>query len=485
MNIATQSMCGVTRRGFLRTSAIGLTALSAGRVLGANDDIRIAFIGVRLRGPQLIGDFRKVPGVRVVAICDADSEVMAQQEEKLAAANTPVETVTDFRRILDRKDVDAVVIATPDHWHALMTVWACQAGKDVYVEKPVSHNIPEGRQMVAAARKYNRIVQAGTQNRSDIGLQAAAEFLRGGGLGKVKLARVFDNVRRESLGKADGPQPVPPTVDYDLFMGPAPLVPLRRKNLHYDWHFVWPTGTGDCGNRGVHCLDHARWMAGVETLPARVITIAGRLGYDDDGETPNSQITFFDTQPVPMLYELRSLPSAKGAKNMEAFRGIMTTMIIECDNGYLTGGRGGAEAFAPDGRLIKNFKGDSGRTHVANFIAAMRSRKREELRAELLQGHVSTAFCHLANISHLAGQHRPTTDIATAVKDQPLLAESFERLARHLQANEIDLARTPLTLGPMLAFDAEKERFSGEAGDRANALLTRAYREPFVMPERV
>ncbi|MBM3890678.1 MAG: Gfo/Idh/MocA family oxidoreductase, partial [Verrucomicrobia bacterium] len=363
--------CAMTRRLWLRQLLAAIAGASTASIMprrtwaratDANGDIRVAFIGVRLRGPQLIGDFRKVRGVRIVGICDADSEVMAAEKEKLAAANTAVETVTDFRRLLDRKDVDAVVIATPDHWHALMTVWACQAGKDVYVEKPVSHNIWEGRQMVAAARKYGRIVQSGTQNRSDIGLQAAAEFLRQGGLGRIRLARVFDNVRRESIGKVNGPQPVPKTVDYDLFMGPAPLVPLRRKNLHYDWHFVWPTGTGDCGNRGVHCLDHAHWIVGVEGFPSRVLTVAGRLGYDDDGETPNSQITFFDTQPVPMLYELRSLPSAKDAKDMEHFRGIVTTMIIECEHGYLTGGRGGAKAFAPDGMLIKDFKGDSGRT---------------------------------------------------------------------------------------------------------------------------
>jgi hypothetical protein len=472
----------LSRRAFLRTTSFGLAALSAGRLLGANEAIRIAFLGTRLRGSELIRDFQSVAGVRIVAICDADSDVMAEQKAKLAAAQTPVETATDFRRIFDRKDIDAVVIATPDHWHALMTVWACQAGKDVYVEKPVSHNIWEGRQMVIAAQKYGRMVQAGTQDRSDIGLQAAAKFLRQGGLGKIKLARVFDNVRRESIGKVDGPQPIPKSVDYGLYQGPAPLEPLRRKNLHYDWHFVWPIGTGDCGNRGIHALDHARWLSGVETVPNRVLTIAGRLGYDDDGQTPNSQITYFDTQPVPMLYELRSLPQAKGARQMEAFRGIRTSMIIECEEGYLAGGRGGAKAWSCDGKVVKAFPGDSGRTHVANFIAAVRSRKREELRADILQGHASTTFCHLASISYLVGRPCPPTDIAAVAKDQPLLAESFDRLVRHLQANEVDLTRTPLTLGPLLTFDAGMERFSGEAREEANTLLRRSYRPPFVLP---
>jgi hypothetical protein len=450
---------------------------------GANSDIRIAVLGTRLRGAQLIAAFKQIPGVRIVALCDVDSEVLAEQKQKLASAGIPVEALVDFRRILDRKDIDAVVIATPDHWHAHMTVSACQAGKDVYVEKPVSHNIWEGRKMVEAARKYHRVVQAGTQNRSDAGLQQAAEFMRQGGLGEIKLARVFDYVRRESMGKVDCSQPVPKTVDYDLFMGPAPLEPLRRKNLHYDWHFVWPTGTGDCGNRGVHTLDHARWMIGQETIAPRVLTIAGRCGWEDDGETPNSQITFFDCQPVPMLFELRSLPSAKGSVKMDSFRGIAASMIIECEHGYLTGGRGGARAFSPQGKVIRQFKGDGGVTHPANFIAAMRSRRVSDLRADILQGRVSTNFCHLANVSYRVGRRREPMGISDALKEQPLLRESFERIQQHLTANEVDLTKAPLTVGPMLAFDSESERFTGEGSQAANRLLQREYRPPFVIAE--
>jgi hypothetical protein len=335
--------------------------------------------------------------------------------------------------------------------------------------------------MVNASRKYGRIVQAGTQNRSDIGLQAAAEFLRQGGLGAIKLVRAFDYVRRTSIGRVDGPQPIPPSIDYDLYQGPAPLEPLRRKNLHYDWHFVWPTGTGDCGNRGVHTLDHARWLAGVDALPRHVLTIAGRLGYDDDGQTPNSQITWFDTAPVPMLFELHSLPEAKGSQRMEHYGGFPTSMIIECQDGYLTGGRGGARAWSYDRELIQHFPGDSGRTHAANFIAAMRSRNSSELRAEILQGHLSSAFCHLANISYLVGRPCPPVEIAAAVGDQPLLAESLDRLVRHLRANDVDLTNSPLTLGPLLSFDAALERFVGDASGQANMQLTRIYRSPFAL----
>jgi hypothetical protein len=201
------------------------------------------------------------------------------------------------------------------------------------------------------------------------------------------------------------------------------------------------------------------------------MTIGGRLGYDDDGQTPNSQITWFDTQPVPMLFELRSLPEAKGSPRKEHFRGIPTSMIIECQDGYLTGGRGGARAWSTNHKVIKHFPGDSGRTHAANFIAAVRSRNRGELRAEVLEGHISSAFCHLANISYRVGQPCAPVGIAAAIANQPLLAQSFDRLVRHLQANEVDLAKTPLTLGPRLTFDLKDEQLRGDTSDRANALL--------------
>jgi len=483
-------MGGLTRRQWFRASAgalaTGLVAQSGlARAAGANDAIRVAMVGLRLRGTDLLDWFCKIPGVRIAALCDCDTHFFERHLKALGNQPEKVAAVQDFRRLLDDRDLDAVVIATPNHWHALMTVWACQAGKDVYVEKPISHSIREGRKMVEAARKCNRIVQSGTQNRSDVGLKAAAQFLRGGGLGAVRLARVFDLARRQPIGKTDGPQPVPPTVDYDLFQGPAPLVPLRRRSLHYDWHFVWATGNGDCGNRGVHSLDHARWMIGRETLPERVLTIAGRLGWDDDGETPNAHLTFFDCQPVPILYELTNLAPDKPAKPGTGFPCGPTSMTIECEGGILTGGRGGATAFDTKGRVIQHFRGDSGVTHAANFIAAVRARKPEILDADVLKGHISSALCHLANISYLVGQGQPPQKIRDAVRGRAVLAESFERLATLLQASQVDLDKTPLTLSPMLAFDPEKEQFTGGGAGQANAHLTRAYRPPFVVPDSV
>jgi hypothetical protein len=222
-----------------------------------------------------------------------------------------------------------------------------------------------------------------------------------------------------------------------------------------------------------------------ETLLERVLTIAGRLGWDDDGETPNAHLTFFDCQPVPILDELTNLAAPKAPKPGGDFPAGPTSMKIECEGGYLTGGRGGATAFDTKGKVIQHFKGDSGVTHAANFIAAVRARKPEVLEADVLKGHISSALCHLANVSYLVGQRQPPHKIRDAIRGRAVLAESFERLATLLQANQVDLDKTPLTLGPMLAFDPEKEQFTGEGAEQANVHLSRAYRPPFVVPETV
>jgi len=450
-------MAQLTRRSVLsRTLATAggaaagasLSARAFSAVAGANDDVRVALVGLGHRGPQLVDWFRKVPGVRITALCDCDSRCFAKPLQKLAGAKERPRTESDFRRVLDRKDIDAVAIATPNHWHALMAVWACQAGKDVYVEKPVSHTVWEGRQIVAAARKTKRIVQGGTLT---------------------------------------GPQPVPASVDYNLFQGPAPLVPLRRKRLHYDWHWFWDTGDGDCGNRGVHTFDHVRWFMGeiARKIPRNVISIGGRCGWDDDGQTPNTQVTLFDCKPVPILWELQTLPKRLRADHLNRVKGLWGSMIFEYEGGYFAGGRGGGRAFDKDGKLIKTFRGDSGVTHAANFIAAVRTRKPADLRAEIRETHVSSAMCHVANVSVRLGHRRSPDEIRKAVAGSALLAESFERLLRHLSANGVEAGTAPLRLGPRLTVDSETERFTGEVSRWANTYHSRIYRPPFVMPEKV
>lgn len=236
-----------------------------------------------------INAYLKIPGVRVVALCDADRDILARGVMEFKTRNEKVDAYVDIRELLEDKNIDAVSTATPNHWHSLVTVWSCQAGKDVCVEKPVSHNIFEGRKMVEAARKYKRIVQADLDRRSDEGLVEAVRYIQQGQLGNIVVVRGFCYKRRKSMGKVSGPQKVPGSVDYNLWCGPAPMGPLMRKNLHYDWHWVWATGCGEIGNNGPHQLDVCRWVLGQTKLPKRVMSIGGRFGYDDDGETPNTK----------------------------------------------------------------------------------------------------------------------------------------------------------------------------------------------------
>jgi predicted dehydrogenase/AraC-like DNA-binding protein len=278
----------VDRRSFLRTASVALGAGLATRLtpstwakpLGANDDVRVAVIGLRSKGSEHIKQLLDLSGVRIVALCDVDPLVLWREVAKLKEKQINVFAATDAREIFDRSDVDAVVIATSNHWHALLTVWACQAGKDVYVEKPVSHTVWEGRKMVEAADTYKRIVQAGTQYRSDVAIPEAIAYLNEGHVGKMLAAHTTIYKRRESIGKK---LPwYPDWLDYDMFCGPTPAVPLERDRIHYDWHWMWRTGNGELGNNGVHVLDIARRFAGHDGLPSRVMSLGGRYLVDDD-----------------------------------------------------------------------------------------------------------------------------------------------------------------------------------------------------------
>ena len=357
---------------------------------------------------------------------------------------------------------------------------ACQAGKDVYVEKPVSHNIFEGRQAVAAARKYNRIVQAGTQSRSNNAIREAYAWLREGHLGKVKIARGLCYKRRVSIGKVDGPQPIPPNIDYDLWCGPALKLPLMRKNLHYDWHWVWNTGCGDLGNQGIHEMDKSRWALGQPALAPRIFSIGGRLGYIDDGETANTQMTVFDYGSALLIFEVRGLPDKSGSKTMDRYRGQSIGQVIECEGGYMAD----STAYDNDGKEMRKFEGKASDTdHFANFIKAVRSRNQADLNADILEGHISSALCHLGNISYRLGRQAAPDELHAALKDDSAASETLARMEEHLAANGVDLKATRLAIGPTLKFDPKAERFIGNA--EANKLLTRAYRAPFIVPKKV
>jgi predicted dehydrogenase len=493
-----------TRRAFLRNSittvaGLGMTsaypATAWSRALGANDTIGVAVVGVRKRGKELVAELRNLPGVRVVAMCDVDTQFLDIEVKTFKDNNETVKTYVDFRKMMEDKDVDAVFLSVPDHLHGIMTIWACQAGKDVYCEKPLSHNIWEGRKMVEAAHKYQRIVGVGSQNRSDTGLLPFAEYLKTGALGKVTLARGISYNARLSIGKVAGPQPIPATCDYNLFQGPAPLVPLMRTQLHYDWHWCWPTGTGEMGNLGGHVLDDCRWTTGITTMPPRTISLGGRFGYDDDADTPNTLITYFDYEPFPVLYEIRALPKDKNqkmqtfqgvtTKGMDQYRGTRFGMVIHCEHGYFSGGRGGGRVFDNNDRELRHFPGDDGVKHVDNFLAAVRSRKTSALRVDVIEGHITASMVHMGDISYRLGQKKPLEEIKKTLEGHDVLAESFDRLSQHLKANDLDLVKNPLRIGPWLEFDAKQEQFVGDDSGDANMYLSRNYRAPFVVPEKV
>jgi len=493
-------MSSLTRRNFMKSTmaaGAGLAMLSpTSRVLGANDDLRVAVIGVGGQGGGHMRYFGEQEGVRLVAICDADeNHVKNRASDWEKKHNVKLDTYTDMRKLLERKDIDAVTSATPNHWHALTTVWACQAGKDVYIEKPACHEIWEGRKMVEAARKYNRIVQIGTQKRSSEAHPAAFAWIREGHIGKITCVRGFCYKPRGPktngiVHGTNGPNPVPDSVHYDLWCGPAEKMPLHRTALHYVWHWMWNSGNGDIGNQGPHEMDIARWALGDPGLPTHCFSIGGRFGCgetDDIGETANTQIAYFDYKPAPLIFEVRGLPRKKGdsPRTMSHYRGTRVGNCVQCEGGYFVSDDGGGWVYDNDGEKIKQFSGRGGAGHHENFIKAVRSRKVSDLNADIEVGHISAALSHMANTSYRLGKKATADEIRETIGDKTEMMDSFDRMIDHLDANEIDFEKEPITVGPMLTMDAEKERYVGDNSDMANMYIKRNYREPFVVPEDV
>lgn len=481
----------VKRRRFLRNSFLSAAALSLpvrswSQVAGANTDLRVAVVGFNSQGRTHIEGFRNMPGVRVVALCDADRAVLDRETEKFHKRGEKITKYTDVRRLLEDDGVDIVTTATPNHWHALISIWACQAGKDVYVEKPVSHNVWEGRQIVRAARKYERIVQTGTQSRSSAGVREGIEFVNSGNLGRIVLARGLCYKRRKSLGRVNGAQPIPGTVDYDLWTGPAPLKDLNRYKLHYDWHWVWDTGNGDIGNQGIHEMDMARWALGQSKLSPRIVSLGGRFGYQDDGETANTQIALHDYPEAPLLFEVRGLPDNANTEELPNHKGVRVGVIVECESGYLAIQANQAVAHDGNGVAFRTF-GDSREdhrlNHRTNFVEAVRSRDHTHLNADIEEGHISSALCHTANISHRLGAAAGVEEIRDELGSDSPAAESFDRCVEHLKANDVSLNIDLATLGAPLVMNPDLEKFY--ANERANALLKRQYRDGFTVPGRV
>ena len=392
----------IDRRKFLGNSAAGSAAvglgLSAARANGSespNEKIIVGIMGLR-RGRRLASLFAEQPNVEIRYVCDVDSlraEVCA--EDISSADGKKPQAITDFRRILDDKQVDALVCAAPNHWHAPATIFGCSADKHVYVEKPCSHNPYEGELMVQAARKYNRAVQVGTQRRSSEGIRHAIAKLHEGVIGRVYLVRCWYDSTRGSIGLGKLVN-VPPHIDYDLWQGPAPRRPYRDNVVHYKWHWRWHWGNGELGNNGVHSLDLARWGMNVD-FPIRVTSSGGRYHFEDDQETP-------DTHTVCYEFEGRRSITWQGMSCNKHGSGFVT---FYGDQGSLElSGNGSHTTFDRSDKKIEEVDGVShGLTeHITNFLQAIRENKPLELSAKVLDGHKSALLCHLGNIAHRTGR---------------------------------------------------------------------------------
>lgn len=452
----------IERRTFIKK----LTAASTASVIGfpmvkssmsslsPSDQLNVAVIGIRSRGKEHYRALSKIPGVNIVAICDIDQRLILEAVadiEKLTGKKPATET--EYRKILENKDIDAVSIATPNHWHALQAIWACQAGKDVYVEKPVSHNIVEGRKIVDAARKYNRVVQTGTQSRSQTSTISAINFMKEGGLGKVYMSRGLCLKPRGNIGHVADSQ-IPEGVDWNTFLGPAPYRPFNLNRFHYKWHWFWDTGCGDLGNQGIHQADVARWALGKRSHPVKIKGTGNYFIWDSDQETPNIQQLEFEYEDGSILqFEVRGLGT-----NAEA--GVRIGNLIYGAKGWISIASedvGGAKVVYSDVKLrpdgFSSYSEEDGPVysnkdsdhpdavvnHFTNFIDCVKSGKWQNLNAEILEGHMSTSLCHLGNIA--------------------------TRLNR------------------ILHFNPNAEKFVNDS--EADSYLTRNYRAPFVLPDVV
>ncbi|MCZ2076906.1 MAG: Gfo/Idh/MocA family oxidoreductase [Bryobacteraceae bacterium] len=430
------------RRSFLQGAAVAAVAGSASRILGANDRVNVAVVGLGGRGRAHVTEWAKVPGSRIVALCDVDQAAL-ERGQALAEKTTGEKTkgYVEMRKLFEDKDIDAVSMPLPNHWHALATIWACQAGKDVYIEKPACHNVWEGKKMVEAARKYNRMVQIGSQSRTVPIVIRAMQLLKEGVIGKVYLAKGLCYKRRPSIGhKPDGP--VPPGVNWDLFLGPAPMRPFNENRFKYNWHWFWDTGNGDIGNQGVHEMDIARWGLGV-AYPKSVVSFGGKYVYDDDQETPNTQYASFDYGGMQIDFEVRGIFTDGTQAMPRQGRNTVGDLFYGAD-GYMSVDGSGFQVYKGEKHeKVMDEKAERGvsstMAHMDNFAKAIRSRNYKDLTADVELGVISADLCHLANIAYRVGRK--------------------------------------------LTFNAQAGQFVNDAA--ASKLLTRDYRKPYVVPDKV
>jgi len=480
---------GISRRRFLEDSMWASAAAAAAAAAGSsrdsvaadtgskaspNDVIRVAVVGVNGRGMSHVGGFTANKETQIVAICDADENVFAKAKKAVEqkTGKAPV-FYQDIRKMLENKEIDAVSIATPNHWHALGAIWAIQAGKDVYVEKPISHNVLEGRMIAEFARKHGKIVQTGTQSRSNTGMRELIAAIHAGKIGKVNLARGLCYKPRKTIGKVTAATEVPKGIDYNLWLGPAAEKPVMRQRFHYDWHWQWDYGNGDLGNQGSHEMDKARWGLGKNEMPKKAFSLGGRFGYVDDGQTANTQLLFFDYGDSQLTFEVRGLDTP-------AYMGAKVGNIWHGSEGYaVSSNYAGGSLFDLKGNKLATFSGGSDQLHFNNFVKAVRSRKREDLTCEAVEGHLSGALCHLGNVSYQLGELRKFGAAPSCVTGSKDTADTFARFEEHLKENKIALDTEQYRMGKELSLEGES--FTDKT---LNHWLTREYRKGFEVPDK-
>jgi predicted dehydrogenase len=474
------------------TAGAALTLAPFARARGANDDIRVAVVGIKGRGGSHIGNFDDMDDVRVAALCDVDRNVLEQRAKRFKDRNEEVDKYVDIRKLLENKNIDAISIATTNHWHSLATIWACQAGKDVYVEKPCSHNIFEGRKCVEAAKKYKRIVQHGTQSRSSSSWARKVAAIASGKYGKLLVSKAWASKNgsgRWSIGFKPIKEP-PENLDFNIWLGPAKEQPYHENIVHYNWHWFWDFGNGEIGNQGVHQMDIARWAIPGGVLPKSAISMGGRWvnsteghpPYTDQAQTPNCQLTIMDFGGPLLVFEVIGLVDRAGVDGKKYPKKVGNEFYLE--EGVIKG-----DKFYPKGsnkaEPLVDVDVDMGPGGIfENFIHCMRTRKHSDLHADITEAHLSSACCHLGNISYRLGAQVSGKTRPDVLGKHEEIAKSWDTIQQTVKGTlGLDVSKNTYQLGPMLKFNPRTEKFVGNP--QADLLLTRPYRKPFVVPNRV
>jgi predicted dehydrogenase len=480
----------ITRRTFVKKSmaVAGLASTFAisgtqasGQVLGANDRIRVGVVGINGRGGSHISEFGKMDNVEVSYLIDVDSNIHARRAADVEKnfGNKPT-CVQDLRKAVEDKDLNVVTIATCNHTHSLLTIWAAQAGKDVYVEKPCSHNVFEGRKCVEASAKYNVLIQHGTQQRSSSNRSLMLAALNSGKYGKLKIAKGYCCKPRWTIGYR--PEETPPaTLNWSEWLGPAPMQPFHKNLVHYNWHWFWDTGNGDIGNQGVHEVDICRWMI-QKTLPRSVVAFGARYvnepekGFKDQGQTPNQQLVLYDYGDSMMLFETRGL-----VRDNTDWKPIVEVELYT-DTGVIRGTNFTPYDSDKSVRIEAEYTRLSG-SPFRNFMECVRNRERGKLEADILEAHYSSAHCHLGNISYRMGETASVDSIKKEFGDDPIVQKAIGDVMKNTTDALPELKDPQWTLGPKLAFNPATEKFVNNTA--ADKLLTRDYRAPYIVPENV